>query len=135
MALHIHERVSAQAAIHIAARQNVQRSLWTHPELEYHEAVQFYKHDVDYSNRLILGNSLTVMYSVATHEDLAGKVQMIYVDPPYRIGFRSIFQPLVRNGNVTDRDADLTREPEMVRRIVTLGRLAFTHIWRIYVTD
>ena len=115
VALHIHERVSAQAAIRIAARENVQRRLWADPELEYHEAVQFYKHDVDWSNRLILGDSLSVMNSLAVREDLAGKVQMIYVDPPYGLGFRSNFQPLVRNRNVTDREADLTREPEVVR--------------------
>src|SRR3990172_7060546 len=46
VALHIHERVSAQAVVKIAARQDVQRSLWGDPEQEYHEAVQFYQHDV-----------------------------------------------------------------------------------------
>ena len=70
VALHVHERVSAQAAIRIAARQNVQRGLWADPELDYHEAVQFYEHDVDWSNRLILGDSLSVMTSLATREDL-----------------------------------------------------------------
>ena len=115
VALHIHDRVSAQATIRIAGRQNVQRELWADPELDYHEAVQFYKHNVDWSNRLILGDSLLVMNSLATREDNAGKVQMIYIDPPYGIGFRSNFQPLVHNRNVSDRDADLTREPEMVK--------------------
>ena len=71
VALHIHDRVSAQAAIRIAARQNVQRGLWADPELDYHEAVQFYKHDVGWSNRLILGDSLSVMSSLGTREDLA----------------------------------------------------------------
>ena len=115
VALHIHERVSAQAAIRIAARQNAQRSLWADPELEYHEAVQFYKHDVDWSNRLILGDSLAVMNSLAVREDLAGKVQMIYVDPPYGIRFASNFQPFVGSSDVRDTDADLTREPEVVK--------------------
>ena len=134
VALHIHERVSAQAAIRIAARQNVQRGLWADPELEYHEAVQFYEHEVDWSNRLILGDSLSVMNSLATREDLAGKVQMIYVDPPYGIGYRSNFQPFVRNRNVRDRDADLTREPEMVkayRDAWTLG----VHTYLAYLRD
>ena len=134
VALHIHDRVSAQAAIRIAARQNVQRGLWADPELDYHEAVQFYKHDVDWSNRLILGDSLSVMNSLATREDLAGKVQMIYVDPPYGISFPSNFQPLVRNRNVTDRDTDLTREPEMVkayRDTWTLG----VHTYLTYLRD
>ncbi len=85
VALHIHERVSAQAAMRVAARQDVQRGLWADPEQDYHEAVQFYRHDVEWSNRLILGDSLSVMNSLSKREDLAGKVQMIYVDPPYGI--------------------------------------------------
>ena len=91
VALHIHERVSAQAAIRIAARQDVQRDFWADPEQEYHEAVQFYQHDVDWANRLILGDSLLVMNSLAKREDLAGKVQMIYIDPPYGIPLRVKF--------------------------------------------
>jgi adenine-specific DNA-methyltransferase len=64
VALHIHERVSAQAVLKLAARQPVQRSLFADPEMEYHQAVQFYQHDVDWSNRLILGDSLVVMSSL-----------------------------------------------------------------------
>ena len=93
VALHIHERVSAQAILKVAAREDVNRSLFADPEQEYNEAVQFYKHDVDWSNRLILGDSLQVMSSLARREDLAGKVQMIYIDPPYGIKFKSNFQP------------------------------------------
>ena len=92
MALHIHERVSAQAILKLAAREDVNRSLFADPEQEYNEAVQFYKHDVDWSNRLILGDSLQAMSSLARREDLAGKVQMLYIDPPYGIQFRSNFQ-------------------------------------------
>ncbi len=95
VALHIHERVSAKAIVKIAERENVQRELFADPQLEYLEAVQFYQHDVDWTNRLILGDSLTVMSSLAEREDLAGKVQMIYVDPPYGIKFASNFQPTV----------------------------------------
>lgn len=134
VALHIHDRVSAQAIMRIARRQNVQRDLWADPVLEYHEAVQFYRHDVDWSNRLILGDSLLVMNSLATREDMAGQVQMIYLDPPYGIGFRSNFQPLVNNRNVSDRDADLTREPKMVkayRDTWTLG----VHTYLTYLRD
>ncbi|NOT02813.1 MAG: hypothetical protein HOP29_19615 [Phycisphaerales bacterium] len=50
VALHIHERVSAQAVLKVARRQNVQRSLWADPELDYSRAVQFYKHDIDWTN-------------------------------------------------------------------------------------
>ena len=112
----------------------MQRGLWADPELEYHEAVQFYEHEVDWSNRLILGDSLSVMNSLAVREDLAGKVQMIYVDPPYGIGHRSNFQPFVRNRNVTDRETDLPREPEVVkayRDTWTLG----VHTYLAYLRD
>ena len=115
VALHIHERVSAQAILKVAAREDVNRSLFADPEQEYNEAVQFYKHDVDWSNRLILGDSLQVMSSLARREDLAGKVQMIYMDPPYGIKFGSNFQPLIGKREVKDKETDLTREPEMVR--------------------
>ena len=103
------------------------RSLLADPEQEYNEAVQFYKHDVDWSNRLILGDSLQVMSSLARPEGLAGKVQMIYIDPPYGIRFRSNFQPEIGNKQVRDAEADLTREPEMVKayRIRLEPRRAF----------
>jgi adenine-specific DNA-methyltransferase len=86
VALHIHERVSAQAILKVAAREDINRSLFADPEQEYNEAVQFYRHDVDWSNRLILGDSLQVMSSLARREDLAGKVQMIYMDPLTELG-------------------------------------------------
>jgi len=60
VALHIHERVSTQAILKIIAREDVQRSLFADPQLEYQKAVQFYQHDVDWSNRMILGDSLQV---------------------------------------------------------------------------
>ncbi len=134
VALHIHERVSAKAVMRIAARQDAQRSLWADPEQPYHEAVQFYQHDVDWANRLILGDSLSVMNSLAVREDLAGKVQMIYIDPPYGTGFRSNFQPFVRNRNVTDKETDLPRSPEVVkayRDAWTLG----VHTYLAYLRD
>ncbi|MBL8879120.1 MAG: hypothetical protein JNG88_08375 [Phycisphaerales bacterium] len=115
VALHIHERISTQAILKVAARQDVQRSLFADPQQEYHEAVQFYRHDVDWANRLILGDSLAVMSSLARREDLAGKVQMIYLDPPYGIKFTSNFQPRSARRDVKDKEQDPTREPEMVR--------------------
>ena len=65
----------------------MERDLFADPQQEYAEAVQFYQHDVDWANRMILGDSLQVMASLARREDLAGKVQMIYIDPPYGIKF------------------------------------------------
>jgi adenine-specific DNA-methyltransferase len=115
VALHIHERVSAQAIVRAAMREDAQRELFADPELPYQQEVQFYRHDIDWANRLILGDSLNVMSSLARRENLAGKVQMIYIDPPYGINFRSNFQPEVGKRDVKDRADDLTREPEMVR--------------------
>ena len=134
VALHIHERVSAKAIVKIAERENVQRELFADPQLEYLEAVQFYQHDVDWTNRLILGDSLTVMSSLAQREDLAGKVQMIYVDPPYGIKFASNFQPTVFQRDVKDREGDLTREREQIkayRDTWTLG----VHSYLAYLRD
>lgn len=113
--LQIHERISAKAILKVAARQDVERSLFADPEQAYHEAVQFYRHDIDWTNRLILGDSLQVMSSLARREDLAGKVQAIYLDPPYGIKFASNFQPLIGKREVKDKEQDLTREAEMVK--------------------
>jgi adenine-specific DNA-methyltransferase len=115
VALHIHERISSQAILKVAARQDVERTLFSDPEQEYHEAVQFYKHDIQWTNRLILGDSLQVMSSLAEREDLAGKVQMVFMDPPYGIKYPSNFQPEVGRRDVKDKESDLTRELEMVK--------------------
>ena len=73
VALHIHERLSARAIISTAARQDVQRSLFAEPNLPYQHAVRFYEHDVAWSNRLVLGDSLQVMASLAHRENLPGR--------------------------------------------------------------
>jgi adenine-specific DNA-methyltransferase len=134
VALHIHERVSAHAILHVAAREDVQRSLFGDPQQAYHEAVQFYRHDVDWTNRMILGDSLQVMSSLAKRENLAGKVQMIYIDPPYGIKFKSNFQPSVGNRDIKDREQDLTREPEMVKAYRDTWRLG-VHSYLSYLRD
>jgi adenine-specific DNA-methyltransferase len=132
--LHIHDRVATQAILKVAARQDIQRELFADPRLDYRQAVQFYQHDVDWANRLILGDSLQVMTSLAYRENLAGKVQMIYMDPPYGIRFSSNFQPEIGRRDVKDRESDLTREPEMVkayRDTWTLG----VHSYLAYLRD
>ena len=134
VALHIHERVSAKAILKVAERQNVQRELFADPQQDYSKAVDFYQHDVDWANRLILGDSLTVMSSLAHREDLAGKVQMIYIDPPYGIKFASNFQPTVFQRSVSHRQQDLTREREQIkayRDTWTLG----VHSYLAYLRD
>src|SRR5204862_33962 len=87
VALHMHERVSTQAILRVAAREDVQRDLFAYSQQEYAKAVQFYKHDIDWANRMILGDSLQVMASLGRREAIANKVQMIYIDPPYGIKF------------------------------------------------
>ena len=134
VALHIHERVSAQAILKIARRQDVARMLFGDPEQAYHEAVQFYRHDVDWTNRMILGDSLQVMSSLARRENLAGKVQMIYMDPPYGIKFKSNFQPEVGQRDVKDKESDLTREPEMVKAYIDTWNLG-VHSYLSYLRD
>ena len=134
VALHIHERVSAKAIVKVAERENVQRELFADPQQEYREAVQFYQHDVDWTNRLILGDSLTVMNSLAQREDLAGKVQMIYVDPPYGIKFASNFQPTVFQRDVKDKEDDLTREREQIKAYRDTWTLGI-HSYLAYLRD
>ena len=132
--LHIHERVAAQAIIKVAARQDLTRDLFADPEQDYREAVQFYQHDIDWTNRLILGDSLQVMASLAHREDLAGKVQMIYIDPPYGIKFGSNFQPELGKRDVRDTDSDMIREPEMVKAYRDTWSLG-VHSYLAYLQD
>ena len=134
VALHIHERVSAQAILRVAARQDIEPSLFADPQQQYHEAVQFYRHPIPWTNRLILGDSLQVMTSLSRREDLAGKVQMIYMDPPYGIKFGSNFQPEVGKRDVTEKDKDLTREPEMVKAYRDTWHLGI-HSYLLYLKD
>ena len=84
---------------------------------------EFYQHDAHWSNRMILGDSLQVMASLAEREGLRGKVQCIYLDPPYGIKFNSNFQWSTTSRTVTDGKAShITREPEQVK--------AFRDTWR-----
>ncbi len=115
VALHIHERVSAQAILRAVRREDIQRDLFADTAQSAREARAYYQHDVAWANRLITGDSLQVMTSLARREGLAGQVQMIYFDPPYGIKFSSNWQNEVGKRDVKDKDEDLTREPEMIR--------------------
>ena len=87
------------------------------------DRTEFYQHDQNWSNRMILGDSLQVMASLAEREGLRGKVQCIYLDPPYGIKFNSNFQWSTTNRDVKDGKTDhITREPEQVK--------AFRDTWR-----
>ena len=87
------------------------------------DKTEFYQHDQNWTNRMILGDSLNVMASLAEREGLRGKVQAIYIDPPYGIKFNSNFQWSTASRDVKDGNADhITREPEQVK--------AFRDTWR-----
>jgi len=130
----MHERISTQAILRVLAREDVERDLFADPRQEYAQAAQFYQHDVDWANRMILGDSLQVMASLARREDLAGSVQMIYIDPPYGISFRSNFQPQLGQRDVKAREQDLTREPEMVKAYRDTWTVGI-HSYRAYLRD
>jgi adenine-specific DNA-methyltransferase len=79
-------------------------------------SAEFYQHEANWTNRMILGDSLQVMASLAEREGLRGKVQCIYFDPPYGIKFNSNFQWSTRTQDVKDGKVDhITREPEQVK--------------------
>lgn len=99
--------------------ENPQMSLFGEDPLEKQrrrrDALEFYKHGVDWTNRLIAGDSLVVMNSLLEKEGMAGQVQMCYIDPPYGIKYGSNFQPFINKRDVQDKkDADLSQEPEMI---------------------
>jgi adenine-specific DNA-methyltransferase len=115
VALHIHERISPQSIVRAMKREDLQQDLFDDPQLPYQKAIEFYKHDVGWANRMILGDSLQVMSSLSRREHLNGKVQMIYMDPPYGIKFSGNFQNEVGKRDMKENDKDMSREPEMVK--------------------
>ena len=100
----------------------------------FDQMVEFYQHDANWSNRMILGDSLLVMTSLAEKEALKGQVQMIYIDPPYGIKFGSNWQVSTRKRDVKDgKAADLTRQPEQIRAFRDtweLGIHSYLAYWR-----
>ena len=102
--LFVHERLSTKAILetlkgHERDRQ-MELQLFADPQLPIHQQLAAYEHKGGWVNRLILGDSLVVMNSLLEYEGLGGKVQMIYIDPPYGVKFGSNFQPFVRSRDV-----------------------------------
>lgn len=96
---------------------------------------EFYQHDANWSNRMILGDSLQVMASLAEREGLRGEVQCIYIDPPYGIQFNSNFQWSTTSRDVIDGRVDhITREPEQVRAFRDTWRFGI-HSYLTYLRD
>ena len=103
--------------------------------LEFDQLVDFYAHENNWSNRLILGDALLVMNSLAEKENLRGKVQMIYLDPPYGIKFGSNWQVSTRKREVSDgKDVDVTRQPEQIKAFRDTWELGI-HSYLSYLRD
>lgn len=103
--------------------------------LEFEQEIDFYSHEHNWSNRMILGDSLLVMTSLAEKEGLKGKVQMIYLDPPYGIKFGSNWQVSTRKHDVKDsRVEDMTRQPEQVKAFRDTWELGI-HSYLAYLRD
>ncbi len=132
--LHIQEKVHPKVLIDDLMKQKQQQEKqgkWVQNDLfaDFNgipagaDKTDFYQHDQNWANRMILGDSLQVMASLAEREGLRGKVQCIYIDPPYGIKFNSNFQWSTTSRDVKDGKADhITREPEQVK--------AFRDTWR-----
>lgn len=137
--LFVHERLSTKAILetlkgHERDRQ-LELQLFADPQLPLHQQLAAYEHKGDWTNRLILGDSLVVMNSLLEYEGLGGQVQMIYIDPPYGVRFGSNFQPFVRRRDVKNNDdADMTREPEMVKAYRDTWELGL-HSYLTYLRD
>jgi adenine-specific DNA-methyltransferase len=141
VSLHVHERIDPRSIIEAVRKKNgsdyEQMSLFSskaeNPPLR--EAIEFYKHAHNWSNRLVAGDSLLVMNSLLEKEGMAGQVQMVYFDPPYGIKYGSNFQPFVNKRDVKDgKDEDLTSEPEMVKAFRDTWELGL-HSYLSYLRD
>jgi adenine-specific DNA-methyltransferase len=135
VSLHIHERISTKAILDAVRRpREMQLDLFGETPLPADKQIEFYKHEVNWVNRLILGDSLLVMNSLLVKEGMSGKVQMIYMDPPYGIKYSSNFQPRIDHRDVKDKDEDLTHEPEQIKAYRDTWQLGI-HSYLTYLRD
>jgi hypothetical protein len=139
--LFIHERLSTKAIIETLAghkrdQQQTMFDLFGDPQRSITDQVlKAYEYQDNWSNRMVLGDSLVVMNSLLHYEGLGGQVQMIYMDPPYGVKFGSNFQPFVRKRDVSHNDdEDMTREPEMVQAYRDTWELGL-HSYLTYLRD
>ncbi len=140
--IHIQEQISPKAIIEdlreaSAGRRDQQLDLFSGDfnGMAFEERVDFYRHPMKWSNRMILGDSLLVMSSLAEKEGLKGQVQTIYLDPPYGIKFGSNWQVSTRKRDVKDGKAeDAPRQPEQVRAFRDTWELGI-HSYLSYLRD
>jgi adenine-specific DNA-methyltransferase len=141
VSLHVHERIDPRTIIEAVRKRNGRHGDAQIPLFEterkepLRHAIEFYKHAHGWTNRLIAGDSLLVMNSLLEKEGMAGKVQMIYIDPPYGIKYGSNFQPFVNKRDVKDgKDEDLTAEPEQIKAFRDTWELGI-HSYLTYLRD
>ena len=140
VSLHVHERIDPRTVIEAVRKRNgtqPQMSLFAAPEENppLRQAIEFYRHRHNWTNRLIAGDSLLVMNSLIEKEGLGGQVQTVYLDPPYGIRYGSNFQPFVNRREVIDgKDEDLTGEPEQIRAFRDTWELGI-HSYLAYLRD
>ncbi len=135
VSLHIHERISTSAILRAVRRpEPLQLDLFGETPLPADQEVEFYQHEMGWANRLILSDSLLVMNSLLVKEGMAGKVQMIYMDPSYGIDYKSNFQPRIDRRDVKDKDEDLTHEPEQIKAYRDTWKLGI-HSYLTYLRD
>ncbi|MYC04401.1 MAG: site-specific DNA-methyltransferase [Rhodothermaceae bacterium] len=141
VSLHVHERIDPHTIIEAVRKRPdgaPQLSLFSTPEENppIRQAIEFYKHRQNWTNRLIAGDSLLVMNSLLEKEGLGGKVQTIYIDPPYGVRYRSNFQPFVSQHSPAggDQDRNLTAEPEQIRAFRDTWELGI-HSYLAYLRD
>ena len=139
--LFVHERLSTKGILETLKGHKRDRQLSLgelfgdpqHPVVD--QVLKAYEYQDDWTNRMILGDSLVVMNSLLQYEGLGGQVQMIYIDPPYGVKFGSNFQPFVRKRDVRHNDdEDMTREPEMVQAYRDTWELGL-HSYLSYMRD
>ncbi len=142
VSLHVHERIDPLTILEKVMKpqphtQQTMSNYFETPENNppLREAIDFYKHDQGWSNRFIAGDSLLVMNSLLEKEGMGGKIQMIYIDPPYGIKYGSNFQPFIDKRDVKDgKDEDLTHEPETIKAFRDTWELGI-HSYLSYLRD
>lgn len=139
--IYIQEKISPQAIIENVrqqAKKNQPAQLNLFADfngLPFEDLIDFYQHEQNWSNRMILGDSLLVMTSLAEKEGLKGRVQMIYMDPPYGIKFGSNWQVSTRKRDVKDgKNEDATRQPEQIKAFRDTWQLGI-HSYLAYLRD
>ncbi len=134
--IYIQEKIAPEALIEALKDEPAQQDLFADFNgITFDKLVEFYQHAQHWTNRMILGDSLLVMTSLAEKEHLRGKVQMIYIDPPYGIKFGSNWQSSTRKRDVKDGNpADFTREPEQLKAFRDTWQLGI-HSYLSYLRD